>query len=233
MAQPPSVSRRSFLKMVVASSVLSLTKSASATSLETIDAMLTKEPLEIEVTDNTLSFANYFSPPDRYEAYQLSFSDIETKEGLLAQAEYNQSLRERIYNYAQEVEYEPEVSDFDFEDVQPFLEQLSAEELQKIVLQIDAWFKEKPSDDWEMDVDNTEILVPLSGQNAAFRFFERDGVIGESDANEIAEALGIVIVEGDRPGSTYYAAELRIPVNDANKRAKELDLPVRFIAGSY
>lgn len=160
----------------------------------------------------------------------MQFSDIKTKEGLLDQAEYNQSLREKICYYAQEVEYEPEIVDYDFEGVQPFLEQLSAEELRELVIQIDAWFKEKPSDDWEIDVDNTEILIPLSGQDAAFRFFERDGVIGESDANEIAEALGIVIVEGEFPVSTYYAAELRISVNDANERAKELDLPVLFMA---
>ena len=136
-----------------------------------------------------------------------------------------------IYNYAQEVEYEPEV--VDFEDVQPFLEQLSAEELQKIALQIDAWFKEEPIDEWEIDANNTEILVPVDGQNAAFRFFERGRIIGESDAKEIAEALGIVIVEGDRPESTYYAAELMISVNDANERAKVLDQPVRFIEESY
>ena len=44
------------------------------------------------------------------------------------------------------MEYEPEIVDYDFEGVQPFLEQLSAEELRELVIQIDAWFKEKPSE---------------------------------------------------------------------------------------
>jgi hypothetical protein len=42
------------------------------------------------------------------------------------------------------------------------------------------------------------------------------------------KALGIVVVEGDRPGSSYYAAELRGSIDDANAAAAKLELPFRF-----
>ena len=43
-----------------------------------------------------------------------------------------------------------------------------------------------------------------------------------------AEALGIQIVEGEHPGSSYYAAELRAEIAEANAAAEELGLPFRF-----
>lgn len=60
-----------------------------------------------------------------------------------------------------------------------------------------------------------------SGQGLAYKYFsDMDG--------EILDALGVVIVEGDRPGSTYFAAELREEVDDANEAAARLGLPFRF-----
>jgi len=45
------------------------------------------------------------------------------------------------------------------------------------------------------------------------------------------EELGIVIVEGCHPGSTYYAAELRNDVDNANITARKLGLKYRFKTG--
>jgi hypothetical protein len=42
------------------------------------------------------------------------------------------------------------------------------------------------------------------------------------------QALGVVIVEGEHPGSSYYAAELRNDIDSANETATELELPFRF-----
>ena len=42
------------------------------------------------------------------------------------------------------------------------------------------------------------------------------------------EALGVQIIEGEHPGSSYYAAELRSDINAANAAAAELGLPFRF-----
>lgn len=58
-------------------------------------------------------------------------------------------------------------------------------------------------------------------QGQAKAFFERMDW-------ETLKALGVVIVEGDHPGSTYYAAELKNSIEEANEVAEELGLPFRF-----
>jgi hypothetical protein len=48
---------------------------------------------------------------------------------------------------------------------------------------------------------------------------------------EMLDALGVVIVEGDHPGSTYFAAELRGEMNVANAVAEREGLPFPFRVG--
>jgi hypothetical protein len=60
-----------------------------------------------------------------------------------------------------------------------------------------------------------------SSQGKALAFFEQlDG--------ELLDALGVQIIMGEHPGSSYYAAELRAPVDQANDEAQRLKLPFRF-----
>lgn len=58
-----------------------------------------------------------------------------------------------------------------------------------------------------------------TGQGCALSFFDRF---------EYNEALNIRIVEGDCPGSSYFAAELCTTVEEANRIAADLRLPIRF-----
>lgn len=60
-----------------------------------------------------------------------------------------------------------------------------------------------------------------NAQGKALTFFQ-------STAAEVADELGVVIVEGEHPGSTYFAAELRGSVAEANAVAARLELPFRF-----
>ena len=41
-------------------------------------------------------------------------------------------------------------------------------------------------------------------------------------------SLGVEIVEGDHPGSPYIAAELSIPIAEANKKADAAGIFIRF-----
>jgi hypothetical protein len=50
----------------------------------------------------------------------------------------------------------------------------------------------------------------------------------ESLPFETLDALGVEIVEGDHPGSTYIAAELHSTVDEGNEAAQGLGLPIRF-----
>jgi hypothetical protein len=58
-------------------------------------------------------------------------------------------------------------------------------------------------------------------QGAALAFFE-------SLPFDALKAIGVVIIEGDHPGSTYYAAELSSSIEQANAKVAELGLPFRF-----
>jgi len=62
-----------------------------------------------------------------------------------------------------------------------------------------------------------------SGQSAALGFFS------DLDA-KVLDALGVVIIEGEHPGSSYYAAELRNEIGNANQAAQALGLAFRFRA---
>lgn len=60
-----------------------------------------------------------------------------------------------------------------------------------------------------------------NGQAAALAYFE-------DLPNAILNALGVRIVDGDVPGSSYLAAELRKGLDEANQVAKLLELDFRF-----
>lgn len=63
--------------------------------------------------------------------------------------------------------------------------------------------------------------IDYGAQGAAMVFFESLG-------KQTLRALGVVIVEGEHPGSTYHAAELRNDIELANETAAKLELPFRF-----
>lgn len=87
-----------------------------------------------------------------------------------------------------------------------------------VVPEIEEWFNSSPDWNWEDDYLPKDSTAP----GAALQFFQRmDG--------EHLDVIGVVIVEGDHPGSTYYAAELEIDLETANKAAIKAGIPVRFI----
>ena len=87
-----------------------------------------------------------------------------------------------------------------------------------VVPQIQEWFSEPPS--WNFEDD----YLPQAGtaQGVALDFFR------SMDA-KFLDLLGVDIVEGEHPGSTYYAAELRGGIETANRAAEEARLRVRFV----
>lgn len=61
----------------------------------------------------------------------------------------------------------------------------------------------------------------FGGQGKALAFFQ--GMAGD-----LVDELGVEIVDGDQPSSTYFAAELRGNLAHANEAANRLALPFRF-----
>ena len=60
-----------------------------------------------------------------------------------------------------------------------------------------------------------------SAVGSAKSFFENEDLATQNH-------LGVRIIEGEFPGSTYYAAELHKKVEDANEIAQKLGLSYRF-----
>jgi hypothetical protein len=87
-----------------------------------------------------------------------------------------------------------------------------------VVPVIEEWMSQPP--DWTFEID----YLPEGGtaQGAALEFFK-------NMTHEDLEALGITIVEGEYPGSTYCAAELSGDLDVANEAAIKKRLPVRFV----
>lgn len=102
--------------------------------------------------------------------------------------------------------------------VEDWLLALTASEFEdRVVPEIERWFASPPDWNWEGD----HLPRDETAQGAALEFFQNmDG--------DALDALGVTIVEGEHPGSTYYAAELTGDVEVANKAATEAGIAVRF-----
>jgi hypothetical protein len=77
---------------------------------------------------------------------------------------------------------------------------------------------------WLADAVDTEELPLSAGPvGAAYAYFQ---------CAEYAtlDRLGVVVIEGEPPGSSYFAAELRVPIAEANTRAAAHGIPIRFVA---
>lgn len=89
----------------------------------------------------------------------------------------------------------------------------------RVVPQINMWFKALP--EWNFERDH--LPMERTAQGAALQFI--------FDLSEDAlERLGIVVVDGEHPGSSYFAAELRGDIDEANCVAESVGIPVRFRA---
>ena len=88
-----------------------------------------------------------------------------------------------------------------------------------IVSKIELWFSESPDWGWEDEF----LPQEATAQGMALLFF--------SDmAEEDLETLGVEMIEGDHPGSSYYAAELSGDIDEANRAAEAAGIRVRFVA---
>jgi len=89
----------------------------------------------------------------------------------------------------------------------------------RVVPEINQWFGEAPNWGWE----DEHLPQEATAQGVALLYF--------SDmAEEDLEALGVDLIEGEHPGSSYYAAELSGDIEDANRAAEAAGIGVRFVA---
>ena len=90
------------------------------------------------------------------------------------------------------------------------------ERISGVRCEIEAWLNDGPDDaDWEL-----ADLTGVTGRGDALHFFR--------EQRDISELFDVDIIEGAHPGSSYYAAELRMDIAEANALAVTKGIPIRF-----
>lgn len=225
---PPDLSttRRSFLLGLAALGLLPLPRAAGEADadelIREVEGQLRQSPLRFVVDHNgTIVLANYLPDASRRAAYDVSPKELELGEGLYDFLDRIEALRSEIYAFSQGVrDGTVTLEDWDTESVEAFIDGLQPDEREALRAHLRAWF----SDEVRLEErDEGDIVRPVDGQQLAYRIFAE-----EADAG-LLDDLKIVIVEGDVPGSTYVAAELRSDVPEANRTAARLGLPLEFM----
>lgn len=238
------INRRSFLQALIAAGAsYALPANATKTQVDKIWTEAQANPWFFEVNDyGTLVDADISEPQVWADVFDSTFSDSTNVKDLIREIERCQPLTSYI-NRALDDEIENLEADLDeaaptqskeqkallkkIEALKEFRDEYDEPWLDWIELEGEngiAKFNDL-IDDWlgePVDWMQSEFFPTRSGpQGAALGFFQ-------DQSYELLDALGVVVIEGEHPGSSYYAAELRNEIDEANQAAEKLGLPFRF-----
>lgn len=186
----------------------------------------------------TIDSKKYIAPTTREDAFDFGSYDLQDAESLVERAndihpvmwelqrQYEECHLKKLEKFKSDEEkeaYEEEWPEYADEEIaEKWVLQLSEQEFKGLRSQMEKWAESEP----DRSSDETDyFVVPSSGQDYAYKFFQ------DHTEPEVLDELGIDIVEGEYPGSTYYAAELSIPVEEANAKAEKAGIPIRFVVG--
>lgn len=220
------MNRRQFLQSLAALGAsiaipLPALSKATTAEIDTVWQALVRDPPTFYVSSGgalSSSFGSSNSPSSRLELLDLDYPPA----NLAALPNYIESdwkiqrLVERLFDNAA---YDGAVG-----TATNWSEWLTAGD-EEVEYQVSSAINEWLDDDADGEDWEQADLSGMSGRGHALQFF-RD----ECDSCDI---FNIVIVEGDHPGSSYYAAELRMEVADANALAEKHGLPIRFGHDEY
>jgi hypothetical protein len=217
--------RRTFLKTLAALGAaipLPVASLAEATTSEVNAAWTetTKTWGLFEVNEyGTLSFANFEEPKTHADAYDLP----PPEEITVADIEGCQPLANHIGNLyfdaAEAAADSPSASgDRLDEGWEVWFEHATPETRVRLVAAIEEWLDD--GIDWVRE--DEYIYSTGTGQGAAYRYFLNADL-------EVLDALSIVVIEGEHPGSSYYAAELHMDPDEANEIARREGFGLRFV----
>ena len=208
--------RRSFLKSLAAlGGAIALPAGSIASAPEEIIEAAWRsalvEPVTFYVNEyGTISYsATAEYPISRLALFNLDY--LSGREGLISAANEDWKIANII-----EDAMITAAGDDQEQSWEDWLAQADDDTVNELVCDINAYLDDCPDEsDWER-----ADLAGYSDRGAALSFF-RD----EFECNDLFE---IAIVEGEHPGSSYYAAELRIDIDTANAIAQREGIPIRF-----
>jgi hypothetical protein len=246
-----TISRRQFLKLAsgiglgIAIAPLKL-DAASTSTLNQVWQQANQAPLLFDVTEyGTLSVADYPDPKVRRDAYDLPLGWNENPSDLALAvntcipllwfaADLHREALETKYQSARDSLLEligcpgavmkimantrKNWGDSDCPVVvQDWLENLGPTDFEDAVVAVKDWLDTEP--DWTSEYEYFDDWT--DGQRAALNFFR------DIDLESLS-GINIDIIEGEHPGSTYYAAELNMDPFEANAIALRESIPLRF-----
>lgn len=217
------MNRREFLQSLAAlggATLINLEALAAAPEalIETQWAAAVIEPTTFYVSSygSLATSVGYDYPASRRELYYLNAPGGSVDE--LIDAARNECQFENVVYH----EYENAMIDAGINepdgDWQAWLGTADDDTLSSVQRAIEQWLDGFGDEDYEY-----ADLHGQSGQGEALSFFRNEC--------ETADLFGIVIVDGDHPGSSYFAAELHMDLDEANALAEQHGLPIRFAAG--
>ena len=215
------ISRRVFLKILVSSGAWAACPfeiaAASDAEVEGVWSDICRDPIVFVVEDRTI-YAPWAEYPQTFGDVVDLFSDYSSREGVLAAFDENYDLQSHFYNALEDAASEEDslaqrlTESMEMDDaVIAWLNQAPVEELSTV---IDHWLGSDLPVLYEMPLH-------AGPMGEAYAFFQNQEF-------STLRSLGVSVVEGEHPGSSYYAAELRVSIESANDAAVVMDLPIRF-----
>ena len=166
----------------------------------------------------TLSYANFEEPKTRYDAYgisSISESMLESHYDLYS------PIQDLYREYLLELDATLDDKTVEEQVTENWLDwysQASGRYKTAIDDIVDNWLSDEP--DWCNEWD--DLYKNGTAQGAAYDHFQREN-------QDMLDELGIVIIEGQCPGSSYFAAELHTDVDEANRIARDHGWSIRFV----
>jgi hypothetical protein len=212
--------RRSFLKTLASlgASVAFPIDLATASSRE-IDTVWKKSNLAPTVftvaPHGTLSIGEYEEPGTRSEMYGIEM-DWASREELADVIECNWQLEEIAEAACADCQDEDPDQDW-----RTWLQFASQDDYAYLEARVQEWLETKPDVGAEYEwLPPMNLITP---ESRAYSFFKMQD-------EDLLANLGIVFVEGDHPGSSYFGAELHQDLDVVNAICVVEEIPMRFVA---
>ena len=218
------MNRREFLKSLagLGASVLVPVdlSAASASQLDAVWAAANRTPAVFSVASwGTLSIGDYEEPGSRAEMYgiEAEWSNREELAEVIRSNWHLESIAEDVVvDCAEESDDTGETPEWE-----EWLAKAPEDDVNWLESRIRKWLDDKP--DVGAEYEWLPPMNTLTPESRAYSFFKLQD-------DELLDALGIVFVEGDHPGSTYFGAEFHGDIDEANRIAESEGIPIRFVA---
>ena len=218
------MNRREFLKSLagLGASVLVPVdlSAASASEVDAVWVAANRAPALFSVASwGTLSIGDYEEPGCRAEMYDIE-ADWSNREELASVIQSNWQLESIAEDVVADCAEEADVSG-DIPEWEEWLAKASDDDVAYLESRIREWLDDKP--DVGAEYEWLPPMNTLTPESRAYTFFK-------SQDDDLLDALGVVFVEGDHPGSTYFGAEFHGDIDEANRIAESENIPIRFVA---